>query len=276
LSQRDSKKARTSGHSVVDIDTKSPPPETKELRRGIDRFKKLPLSDYIPNPPLTPKGKSITVGAVKWGVYAFFDYDGEPIYVGQTRESLGSRIGRHLTNQRTDAVAMSVLDPFEVKTVEVWPLPDYQNVKGDPKRILAARQAADHLNSLERTVFEKLVCDSQFGKILNEKDPARVATCSLPTSIRFDIVSVDVLHVRSHPDTRIARRAQTIARLAQIIAGRDVQAGLRRALATQADRLTWIANERFRALGGEAAVEEREPDEPTDSDVGDDGEESIT
>lgn len=28
---------------------------------------------------------------------AFFDYDGEPIYVGQTKESLHTRILRHLT-----------------------------------------------------------------------------------------------------------------------------------------------------------------------------------
>src|SRR5580693_10198946 len=61
------------------------------------------------------------VGSHKWGVYAFYDYDGEPIYVGQTFEGLSSRIGRHLTNQRTDAVAMNVLDPFEVADIRVWP-----------------------------------------------------------------------------------------------------------------------------------------------------------
>jgi hypothetical protein len=41
--------------------------------------------------------RQIRLGAVRWGAYAFFDYDNEPIYVGQTRESLGSRIGRHFT-----------------------------------------------------------------------------------------------------------------------------------------------------------------------------------
>jgi hypothetical protein len=48
----------------------------------------------------------------QWGAYAFYDYDGEPIYVGQTNERLSGRIGRHLTNQRTDVVAMRILDPF--------------------------------------------------------------------------------------------------------------------------------------------------------------------
>src|SRR5690242_11381227 len=63
-----------------------------------------------------------TVADAKFGVYAFYDYDGEPIYVGQTHEKLRVRIPRHLTNQRTDAVAMNVLDPFEVLEIEMWPL----------------------------------------------------------------------------------------------------------------------------------------------------------
>ena len=64
------------------------------------------------------------IGSYKHGVYAFYDYDGEPIYVGQTEEKLSGRVSRNLTNQRTDAVAMNVLDPFEVAYIEVWPLDD--------------------------------------------------------------------------------------------------------------------------------------------------------
>ncbi len=248
------------------IDTTSPPQETVELRSGLARFLNQPLSKFIDSVPLTKSHKSITVGAVKWGVYAFYDYDDEPIYVGQTRESLGSRIGRHLTNQRTDAVAMSVLDPFEVLTVEVWPMTQYQNVKGDPKRVPEARAAADHLDQLERTVFSQLLQSSQFRQILNEKDPPRVEPCALPISIRGEIVPADVRHLREHPDARIARRAQTIARLTQIIAGRDVKAGLRRALATQADRMAYLANARFEALGGQAAVEVTSEDDASAED----------
>src|SRR5438105_2957228 len=70
----------------------------------------------------SPDESGRKIGNSKWGVYAFYDYDGEPIYVGQTFEGLGGRIGRHLTNQRTDAVAMNVLDPFEVAEIRVWPL----------------------------------------------------------------------------------------------------------------------------------------------------------
>ncbi len=74
-----------------------------------------------------------------------FDHGGEPIYVGQTNEQLRVRIRRHLTNQRTDAVAMKVLDPFEVFEIEIWPLPDFE---GQDMNAGIARR----LNWLERGV----------------------------------------------------------------------------------------------------------------------------
>src|ERR1043165_166800 len=100
------------------------------------------------------------VGSNKWGIDAFFDYDGEPIYVGQTYEGLGSRIGRHLTNQRTDAVAMNVLDPFEVCEIRVWPL-DLGHL--DDKEIKA------ELDRAEYTLFLKVIEESSFKAVLNEK-----------------------------------------------------------------------------------------------------------
>ena len=105
------------------------------------------------------------VGNFRWGVYAFFDYDGEPIYVGQTNERIRTRIRRHLTNQRTDAVAMSVLDPFEVFEIEVWPLPHLQ---GSPRTDADARR---QLDALERLITAQAIENSQFKAILNEKDP---------------------------------------------------------------------------------------------------------
>ena len=80
---------------------KLPPFETNELRKNLTTY-------------LDTEFEGLKVGNYKFGCYAFFDYDKEPIYVGQTNEMLRTRIRRHLTNQRTDAVAMSVLDPFEV------------------------------------------------------------------------------------------------------------------------------------------------------------------
>lgn len=103
------------------------------------------------------------IGNSTFGVYIFYDYDGESIYVGQTKDSLRSRISRHLTNQRTDAVAMSVLDPFEVAEIEVWPLDDL--FAGIP-----VMERPIFLSRAEFTVFQKAIVESRIGVILNEKE----------------------------------------------------------------------------------------------------------
>ncbi len=201
-----------------------------------------------------PSGKTVKVGDYRWGVYAFFDYDGEPIYVGQTNEKLRTRIRRHLTNQRTDAVAMSVLDPFEVFEIAVWPLPQFQNVTTKNKEEF--KEAKKLLDAMERVITLKAIEESKFKAILNEKDPPPgELTAKLPPSYRARIISDRVKELRDHPDLRIARRALISSRLAQVISERKVQGGLRRVLLTQAQRLQWLAQRRYQALGGAASVE---------------------
>ncbi|WP_246719593.1 GIY-YIG nuclease family protein [Methylocystis sp. H62] len=219
------------------------------MRANLTRFLDTPFED--------DSSQTRKIGHYKWGVYAFFDYDGEPIYVGQTNEMLRTRIRRHLTNQRTDAVAMSVLDPFEVLEIEVWPLPQFQETN---RADVAARQ---HLDALERVITQRAVEQSEFKAILNEKDPPLgPLVVEAPRSLRARIVSNRVYELRSHPDFRIARRSLIISRLAQVISERKVQGGLRRVLLTQAMRLQWLASRRYDALGGAASVEQE-----TDEDV---------
>lgn len=231
--------------------TNIPPLETADLRRKLTDFLDMAVTD-----PVT--GLSMPVGNFRWGVYAFFDYDGEPIYVGQTNERLRTRIRRHLTNQRTDAVAMSVLDPFEVAEIEVWPLPQFEaSSRSD-------HQAKDLLNALEEAVYLRAIQGSQFGAVLNEKNPppgvVEINLDEIP-SYRASVVSQRVRDIRAHPDFRIARRALVISRLAQVIAERKVQVGLRRVLLTQAKRLQWLADRRFSAMGGETSVPDENPDD---------------
>lgn len=226
-----------------------PPFETEDLRAN--------LVTYLDSEFIDASGQSRPIGNCKWGVYAFFDYDGEPIYVGQTNEMVRTRIRRHLTNQRTDAVAMSVLDPFEVFEIAVWPLPEFQNVQ---KTDQAARA---HLNALERVVTQQAIDGSTFKAILNEKDPpSGDLEVTPPAPVRGRIVSERVHELRSHIDFRIARRALIISRLAQVISERKVQGGLRRVLLVQAKRLQWLSERRFQALGGASSIEhEGDPDE---------------
>jgi len=207
-------------------DYNGPPPAVQEIRAGLRRF--LDAKDN--------SGRRI--GSSKYGVYAFYDYDGEPIYVGQTRENLSQRISRHMTNQRTDAVAMNVLDPFEVAEIEVWPLELHP---GDNTQEL--------LNRLEYSVYIKLLSESKFGAILNEAVPNHTMIISLPLSYRGRIIPEEVYFERKHPDTRIARRALTIANLAKVISERSVSRGLRLTLLTQARRLEELAKRRVADLG---------------------------
>jgi hypothetical protein len=210
-------------------------PEVAAIRTEIRRFLDTLDSD----------GRKI--GNAKYGAYAFYDYDGEPIYIGQTEEMLRSRIARHLTNQRTDAVAMNVLDPFEVAEIEVWPL-YAEDMKRDVGKIL---------NAIEYTVFQKVLKESKLGAVLNEKDIPKTRLVKLPRSYRSRIIPERLYELRKHPDTRIARRASTIANLARVISERNVSKGLRRTLLTQARRLEKLAARRLADFTEEYPVEEK-------------------
>lgn len=224
-----------------------PPEEVKLIRRELDAA--LNATDA--------EGRK--VGNATRGVYAFYDYDGEPIYVGQTMERMRTRIRRHLTNQRTDAVAMNVLDPFEVAEIEMWPLWDLQGKKKSDPEVKAILPAAEY------TAYQRLVAASQFGAMLNEKDIAPAKPIELPESIRRRIIPDSIYTLRKHPDTRIARRASTIAALARVISERQVSKGLRRTLVTQARRLERLAGDRLGEVPGAIPVEQ--PGEETGENV---------
>ncbi|MYE90704.1 GIY-YIG nuclease family protein [Candidatus Poribacteria bacterium] len=209
--------------------TSDPPHEVKAIRKHIKEA--LNCRDE--------EGRR--VGNSKCGVYLFYDYDGEPIYVGQTYEKLRARIGRHLTNQRTDAVAMNVLDPFEVAEVEMWPLWELEDATEAERK--------SRLAEVEFGVFQLALRKSVFKGLLNEKEIAPMEATKLPPSYRVPIIPEDIYGLRSHPDIRIARRASTIANLARVISERSPSTGLRRTLRTQARRLEWLASERYRAFG---------------------------
>lgn len=199
------------------------------------------------------------IADAKFGVYAFYDYDGEPIYVGQTHEKLRVRIRRHLTNQRTDAVAMNVLDPFEVLDIEMWPLWSLD------ARGMSNSEKLQTLNQAEYTVYQMVLQQAALGAVLNEKDITPTAPIPLPPSFRCRIVPQAVYDLRKHPDIRIARRSSTIANLARVISERAVSVGLRRTLLTQARRLERLSAQRLQEIGGQASFEE--PDEETGEEV---------
>jgi hypothetical protein len=197
----------------------------------------------------------------QWGCYAFYDYDGEPIYVGQTNEKLRVRVKRHLTNQRTDAVAMRILDVFEVAELELWPLWQFEGLtkKSGP---LAHGEARAALNAVEYNAYLQAIGDSKFKAILNEKIPPVSQEVALPPSRRFKLISDQNRRERGHADIRIARRAETLSRLAAVAHERgEVSDGLRRVLVIQAVRLAYLSATRL------AEVEGRDQPDPASINV---------
>lgn len=184
-------------------------------------------------------------GSAKWGVYAFYDFEGEPIYVGQTRERLSGRIGRHLTGQRSDPVAKRILDPLEVAAVEVWPLWHLENIAASDKTAAGIAARAE-VNALEYSVWHAAILGSRFNAILNEKRPVATPLVKpLPASIKGELYDAAERKARANPDIRIARRAETVSRLADVVRERSRPSrGLRRVLAVQTLRLAYLASTR--------------------------------
>ncbi|MDE0668116.1 MAG: GIY-YIG nuclease family protein [bacterium] len=208
--------------------TSDSPPEVDALYAGVTRL--FDLTDSL--------GRK--VGDCTRGVYLFIDYDDEPIYVGQTTEKLRTRIRRHLTNQRTDAVAMRVLDPFEVAEVEMWPFWDLEGRK----------DVGDTLDRAEYTVYREALAKSKFRAVLNEGEITKTELIDLPPSVRGALLSEDARQSREHPDLRLARRARTIADRARVISERQVKLGIRQTLWVQSRRLEHLARARLGELGG--------------------------
>src|SRR5205823_4751025 len=151
-----------------------------------------------------------------------------------------------LSAERTDAVAMNVLDPFEVAEIRVWPL-DFHG--------LEKHDALELLGHAEYTVYQKLLRESKLNAVLNEKPPPTTTLFKLPKDYRGRIIPDDIYPARKHPDIRIARRASTIASLARVISERKVSKGLRRTLLTQARRLEKLAAERLKDFAGRSDEE---------------------
>jgi hypothetical protein len=207
---------------------KDPPAEVAESRTLITGF--FQQED----------GQGRRIGRATCGVYAFYDFDGEPIYVGKTVEGLSGRVSRHLTGRRSDAVGKFVLDPFEVLEIEVWPM-YWLSSRTKPTPTMKAAVA-----SAEYKVYQQALAASEFGAVLNEGVIAPAPDITLPRSYRGRIVPERVYPDRVHPDVRIARRAMTIANLARLISERKVdKKGLRTTLLVQSQRLEWLADRRL-------------------------------
>jgi hypothetical protein len=215
---------------------KKPPSKKSMPTPFVQGFRQLLAKALSTVDPASGKKLSTCIG-----VYAFYDYDGEPIYVGQTTEKFGIRIGRHLTGQRSDTLAYRILDPFEVAAMELYPVED---LRADPEKNAK-------VDAIEYSVYLNAIKNSKYQAILNEKIPPVSTPVALPAAHRFELVPEDLREDREHPDVRIARRAETLSRVAAVAHERgEVSAGLRRVIVIQAVRLADLAAARLAYADG--------------------------
>jgi hypothetical protein len=62
------------------------------------------------------------------GVYVLADLDNVPIYVGQSKDGIRSRVARHLTSARSDIIANRQIDVWEIAYVWAYPVNDQNNI----------------------------------------------------------------------------------------------------------------------------------------------------
>ena len=139
---------------------------------------------------------------------------------------------------------MNVLDPFEVAEIRVWLLEPFA---WQTKNQIQANvdNVRCELNRAEYTLYIKVIEESSFKAVLNEKPPTATELIELPNAYAGRIIPPNIFPQRKHPDIRIARRASTIAALARVISERKVTRWLRTTLLTQARRLERLAAQRL-------------------------------
>lgn len=123
---------------------------------------------------------------------------------------------------------------------------------------LREKEIKAELDRAEYTLFVKVIEESSFKAVLNEKAPRKTELITLPPAYTGRIIPADIFPQRKHPDVRIARRASTIAALARVISERKVTKWLRTTLLTQARRLERLAAERLADVAAIADESEAE------------------
>jgi hypothetical protein len=127
--------------------------------------------------------------------------------------------------------------------------------------VLAGARA--RLDAVEYAAYLQAIRDSKFKAILNEKIPPVSPPVALPPSRRWELVDAETRTVQGHPDIRIARRAETVSRLADVARERgEVSDGLRRVIVIQAVRLTYLAAQRLAYVEGRQAPDPGTIDAP--------------
>jgi hypothetical protein len=123
------------------------------------------------------------------GCYALCDLDGVPIYIGQSRDGIRSRVNRHLTSARSDVIANRQVDVWEIAYVWAYPVENLLDI-----------------NPLE----DQLVLFFNATKtLMNGKLPAGAAPVNVPEPAqKIQVMAQSEIDEKLDPALRLPRQAE--------------------------------------------------------------------
>lgn len=128
------------------------------------------------------------------GVYALCDLDNVPLYVGQSKDGIRTRVARHLTSARSDIIANRQIDVWEIAYVWAYPV-----------------ESKDAINHLEAQLFHAFYPISQLmnGTVPPNRDYGPVPE---PTQV-VQVMPDDEIRERKDATRRLPRQAEHYAQI---------------------------------------------------------------
>ena len=124
------------------------------------------------------------------GCYVLCDLDEVPIYVGQSVDSIRSRVNRHLTSARSDIIANRQIDVWEIAWVWAYPVKNKAEI-----------------NPLEDALFHNFHKQSALMNGKAPKPPTN-QTKSQEPSQRVQVMSDAEIAEKKDPALRLPRQAE--------------------------------------------------------------------
>lgn len=128
------------------------------------------------------------------GVYVLCDLDNVPIYVGQSKDGIRSRVARHLTSARSDIIANRQIDVWEIAYVWTYPVTSIATI-----------------NNLEAQLFHAFNPQSP---LMNGTVPAYADYGVAPEPVQIiQVMPDDEIRERRDPAHRLPRQAVHYAQI---------------------------------------------------------------
>lgn len=128
------------------------------------------------------------------GVYVLCDLDEVPIYVGQSKDGIRSRVSRHLTSARSDIIANRQIDVWEIAYVWAYPIADVKDITPTENRLY------HHFNKK--------------SKLMNGTVPPEPPKAPVPkAAVKVQVMSDKEIAERKTPEQRLPRQANHYAQI---------------------------------------------------------------